>query len=99
MISGRVFFVHEGIHHPEFDVLDVLRLKVGILHSAHQSAPFCFGTGEAAVLRNLCGKVIRATLRGVEGEVEHAQTAGAGVAVLCLLRIKLAFIDLTYIVI
>ena len=49
MISGRVFFVHEGIHHPEFDVLDVLRLKVGILHSAHQSAPFCFRTGEAAV--------------------------------------------------
>ena len=49
VVSGGVLLVHEGVHHPELDVLDVLRFKVGILHSAHQSAPSCFRTGEAAV--------------------------------------------------
>ena len=54
---------------------------------------------EMTILINVGREVVGTTFLRIEGEVQDVETGCTGVGVLRLLRIELAFIDFTYIVV
>ena len=99
MVARLVAVVDEGVEHPEFDVLDIHCLEVGVVHLAHHTAPLVGWAQEMTVGINVGGKVVGTTLVGIECQVEHVERRCRLVAVLSLLRIELAFVNLTHIVV
>ena len=97
MIARQVVLVDEGVHHPELYVFDVLSLEICIVEFAHHTAPSLFRMLEMAVLINICGEVVGTTLLWIESKVQDVKTSSTCIVVLRLLRIKLTFIDLAYI--
>ena len=99
VIAGLVAVVDEGVEHPEFEVLDVHRLEVGVVHLAHHAAPLLAGFQELTVLVDVGREVVGTALLGIVGQVEHGQRRGRVVAVLGLLGIELALVDFADVVV
>lgn len=67
----EVVLLHEGVHEPEFDILDVRLLEVGVVHLAHDAAPALFGVEKVARVVDIGGvEIVRAALGGIEREVQ-----------------------------
>ena len=45
-----VLGIEEGVHKPELHILDIRLLEVGVVHSAHDTAPATFGIEQGAVI-------------------------------------------------
>ena len=99
MVTGLVFLVYEGVHHPELDVFYVLGLEVGIVHLPHHSAPLLLRVGQPSVLLHVRRQVVCAAFGGVEGKVQHVEAACAVVAVLCFLWVKFPLVYLPHVVV
>ena len=92
-------FIEEGVHQPEFDVLYVLCLKVGIVHLAHHTAPSGFGLLQITLGIHIEAQIVWSSLLGIEGHIEHVQCGIAIVRGLRLIGIQFQFVDGTHIVV
>ena len=100
LLRGPVaFLVEERVHQPEFDVLDVLCLEVGIVHLAHHAAPALFGGEQVALCIHLGGEVVGTALLWIERHVQYAQRGVAVVGRLRLVGIQFQFVDGTDVVV
>ena len=76
-VVGKLF-VGEGIHQPKLDVFDIGGFKVDGFHFAHDAAPTALRVFQCTVFVDTSGiscrfdvVVVRATLLGIVGQVEH----------------------------
>ena len=74
--------VDERVEHPEFDVLDVLRLEVGVVELTHHTAPVLLWILQASVGVEVGVEVVSTSFGGVVGEVEHVERRGFRIGVL-----------------
>ena len=63
--------VDEGVHHPELDVLHVGGLEVVGVEFSHHTTPVLRRVVECSVLRKVGIEVVRSTLVGIIGKIEH----------------------------
>ena len=88
--------LHEGIHHPELDILNVGRLKVGDVQLAHHAAPTFAGIVQVAIGIQRRVKVVGTALVRIVRQVEHIERGGF-LEVDTLVREEFVLIHLTYI--
>ena len=69
-VCARIYI---RIEQPELYILNVGLFKVGGLQSAHHAAPLLCRVLQRTVGIELSGQVVRATLLGIVGQVEHGQ--------------------------
>ena len=66
----------ERVEHPELNILDIRRFKVRGFQFAHHAAPAFLGIKQVPVSVKRRIQVVRTTLIGIIGQVQHAQGVG-----------------------
>ena len=76
--EGTAFIARfdEGVEHPELNVLNIRRFKVGCFQFAHHAAPTFLRIEQMTVSVKRRIQVVRATLVGIIGQVQHTQGVG-----------------------
>ena len=74
-VAGFFATVDEGVHHPEFDVFDVGRLKVNaaVVDGAHHTAPVSPRVVQLTAVVEVGVEVVRTALARIVGQVEHVE--------------------------
>ena len=92
--------IDKRIEQPELDIFDVCLFKIVGIKLTHHTTPLRLGLLQRTVWIEVGRQVIRSSLLGVIGQVEHGQRRGGTVVgTLLTVRIEFLHVDLAHIVV